>query len=86
MGCAASNFAGHRGTFAAATRFRAVIPESPPMSLTMLLLTIFLPPVAVALTQGIGWQFLLNGVLTIIGWLPGVIHAFWVNTREGTAI
>jgi len=56
------------------------------MSLTMILLTIFLPPVAVALTQGIGWQFLLNVVLTIIGWLPGVIHAFWVNTREGTAI
>ncbi len=56
------------------------------MSLTMILLTIFLPPVAVALRQGIGWQFLLNVVLTIIGWLPGVIHALWVNTRSGETL
>lgn len=47
----------------------------------MILLTIFLPPVAVAIKQGIGVQFLINLVLTLIGWLPGVIHAFWVNTR-----
>lgn len=53
------------------------------MSLLMILLTIFLPPVAVAIKQGIGVQFLINLVLTLIGWLPGVIHAFWVNTREG---
>lgn len=51
------------------------------MSLLMILLTIFLPPVAVALKQGIGVQLLINIVLTLIGWLPGVIHAFWVNTR-----
>ncbi len=53
------------------------------MSLLMILLTIFLPPVAVALKQGIGVQFLINIVLTIVGWLPGVIHALWVNTRDG---
>ncbi|HBF91670.1 MULTISPECIES: YqaE/Pmp3 family membrane protein [Hyphomonas] len=51
------------------------------MSLLMILLTIFLPPVAVALKEGIGVQFLINLVLTLIGWLPGVIHAFWVATR-----
>jgi uncharacterized membrane protein YqaE (UPF0057 family) len=51
------------------------------MSLLMILLTIFLPPVAVGLKQGIGLQLVLNIVLTLIGWLPGVIHAFWVNTR-----
>ena len=56
------------------------------MSLTMILLTIFLPPVAVALRQGIGWQFVLNVVLTMIGWLPGVIHAFWINTRRGETL
>jgi len=56
------------------------------MSLLMILLTIFLPPVAVALKQGIGVQFLINLVLTLIGWLPGVIHAFWVNTRGGETL
>jgi len=52
----------------------------------MSLLTIFLPPVAVALKHGIGVQFLINIVLTLIGWLPGVIHAFWVNTRGGETL
>ncbi len=55
------------------------------MSLVMILLTIFLPPVAVAVKQGIGVQLLINIVLTLIGWLPGVIHAFWVNNRNGVA-
>jgi len=55
--------------------------EAPAMSLVMILLTIFLPPVAVAVRQGIGVQLLINIVLTLIGWLPGVIHAFWINTR-----
>ncbi|MFN4024625.1 MAG: YqaE/Pmp3 family membrane protein [Hyphomonas sp.] len=51
------------------------------MSLVMILLTIFLPPVAVAIKEGFGLQLLLNILLTLIGWLPGVVHAFWVNTR-----
>lgn len=56
------------------------------MSLSMILLTFFLPPVAVALTQGVGWQFVLNVVLTVTGWLPGVIHALWINTRSGETL
>lgn len=56
------------------------------MSLAMILLTVFLPPVAVALRQGPGVQFLINIVLTLIGWLPGIIHALWVNTRAGDAL
>ena len=55
------------------------------MSLLMILLTIFLPPVAVAIKEGIGLQFLLNVLLTLIGWLPGVVHAFWVASR-GSAV
>ncbi|MFN3499946.1 MAG: YqaE/Pmp3 family membrane protein [Pannonibacter indicus] len=55
------------------------------MSLVMILLTIFLPPVAVLIKEGLGLQFLINILLTLIGWLPGVIHAFWVNTRGGSA-
>ena len=51
-----------------------------------ILLTLFLPPVAVALKEGVGVQFLITIVLTMVGWLPGVIHAFWVNTRNGTVV
>jgi len=56
------------------------------MSLLMILLTIFLPPVAVALKAGIGVQLLINIVLTLIGWLPGVVHAFWINSRNEGAV
>lgn len=51
-----------------------------------ILLTLFLSPVAVALKEGVGVQFLITIVLTMVGWLPGVIHAFWVNTRNGTVV
>jgi uncharacterized membrane protein YqaE (UPF0057 family) len=67
-------------------RARALIVLNNVKDAAMSLLTIFLPPVAVALKHGIGVQFLINIVLTLIGWLPGVIHAFWVNTRGGETL
>ena len=56
------------------------------MSILMILLTILFPPVPVVLKEGIGTQLLINVLLTLIGWLPGVIHAFWVQTRGSNAI
>lgn len=52
------------------------------MSLLMILVTILLPPLAVLLKRGLTLHFLLNILLTLIGWLPGVVHAFWLQTRE----
>jgi uncharacterized membrane protein YqaE (UPF0057 family) len=40
-------------------------------------LCVVLPPLAVLLTGRIG-SFLLSLLLTLCGWLPGVIHAFFV--------
>jgi uncharacterized membrane protein YqaE (UPF0057 family) len=40
-------------------------------------LAILLPPVAVLLC-GKPFQFLLNIVLTLLGWVPGIIHAILV--------
>jgi uncharacterized membrane protein YqaE (UPF0057 family) len=40
-------------------------------------LCVLLPPLAVFLTGRMG-SFLLSLVLTLFGWLPGVIHAFFV--------
>ncbi|WP_431134240.1 YqaE/Pmp3 family membrane protein [Psychroserpens mesophilus] len=50
------------------------------MSILTIILNILLPPLAVAMQHGIGKQFLISLLLTIIGWLPGVIHAFIVNS------
>ncbi|MFD2696448.1 YqaE/Pmp3 family membrane protein [Mesonia sediminis] len=49
------------------------------MSLLTIILNILLPPLAVFLKHGLSGTFFLNLVLTLIGWLPGVIHAFIVN-------
>jgi uncharacterized membrane protein YqaE (UPF0057 family) len=40
-------------------------------------LCVLLPPVAVLLTGRMG-SFFLSLLLTLLGWLPGVIHAFFV--------
>lgn len=42
-------------------------------------LAVILPPVAVLLTGRLG-SFFLSLILTLLGWLPGVIHAFFVVT------
>ena len=41
-------------------------------------LAILLPPLAVFLAGGRPVQALLNLGLTLLGWIPGVIHAFLV--------
>ncbi|HEU5141157.1 MAG TPA: YqaE/Pmp3 family membrane protein [Bacillales bacterium] len=41
------------------------------------ILAVLLPPLAV-LIAGRPMQTLLNVILTIIGWIPGMIHAFLV--------
>ena len=40
-------------------------------------LAIILPPLAVLLC-GKPFQFLLNLLLTLLGWIPGVVHAILV--------
>lgn len=45
-------------------------------NLALKILALFFPPIAVVIRFGIGGKFFLNILLTLIGWLPGVIHAF----------
>lgn len=43
-----------------------------------ILLALFIPPLAVFLKVGIGLHFWLNLLLTLLFFIPGVIHAIWV--------
>lgn len=52
------------------------------MSLLEILLAIFIPPVAVAMRYGLSSAFWINLLLTFLGGLPGMIHAFYVLTRR----
>ncbi|EPR73390.1 hypothetical protein ADIWIN_1420 [Winogradskyella psychrotolerans RS-3] len=40
-----------------------------------------MPPLAVFLKHGLGIEFLISLLLTLVGWLPGVIYAFYVNSK-----
>ncbi|MBW2960724.1 YqaE/Pmp3 family membrane protein [Mesonia aestuariivivens] len=52
------------------------------MSLLTIIFNIILPPVGVFLNKGIGKDFIINLILTLIFWLPGVIHAFYVTSKK----
>jgi len=46
--------------------------------LVLILLAIFLPPVAVAVTRGVGKDLLINILLCLLLFFPGMVHALWV--------
>ena len=52
------------------------------MSIVQVLLAIFLPPVSVLLQKGLGVQFLLNILLTLMFGLPGMIHAIYLLVTD----
>ena len=54
------------------------IETRPVNTVLMIIICLLLPPLGAALSRGIGLQFLLNIILTILGYLPGQIHALWL--------
>lgn len=52
------------------------------MDLIRIILSVLLPPLGVFLQVGIGLQFWLNILLTLFGYIPGIIHAIWVIARR----
>jgi uncharacterized membrane protein YqaE (UPF0057 family) len=44
--------------------------------------SIIIPPLGVFLQVGFGWEFWLNILLTLFGYIPGLIHAIWVIARK----
>jgi uncharacterized membrane protein YqaE (UPF0057 family) len=52
------------------------------MKLVRILSAIFLPPLGIFLTVGVGPTLIINILLTLLGWLPGAIHALWVILKH----
>lgn len=50
--------------------------------LILLVIGFILPPLAVALQEGLGSDLLINIILTCLGWLPGWLHAWWIILRD----
>lgn len=53
-----------------------------PMDVVRIILAILLPPLGVFLQVGFGLQFWLNILLTLLGYIPGIIHAIWVIVKK----
>jgi uncharacterized membrane protein YqaE (UPF0057 family) len=47
-----------------------------------IILSILIPPLGVFLQVGIGVDFWINVLLTLLGYIPGLIHAIWIITKK----
>lgn len=47
-----------------------------------IILAILLPPLGVALQVGLSAQFWLNILLTLLGYIPGIVHAVYIIARR----
>jgi uncharacterized membrane protein YqaE (UPF0057 family) len=47
-----------------------------------ILFAIILPPVGVFMEVGLTGQFWLNLILTLLGYIPGIIHALYIILKR----
>ena len=52
------------------------------MDVIRIICAVLLPPLGVFLQVGFGLQFWLNILLTLLGYIPGIIHAVWIIARR----
>ena len=52
------------------------------MDLLRIIIAILLPPLGVFLQVGFGKHFWLNILLTLLGYIPGIVHAVWVIAKH----
>lgn len=52
------------------------------MDLIRILIAILLPPLGVFLQEGFGKHFWINLVLTLLGYIPGIVHALYIILRR----
>jgi len=53
-----------------------------PLDLLRIIIAIILPPLGVFLQEGIGKHFWINIVLTLLGYIPGIVHAVWIIAKR----
>ena len=52
------------------------------MDILKVIFAILLPPLGVFMEVGIGKHFWINILLTILGYIPGIVHAVWIIARR----
>ena len=54
-------------------------------TIILIILAILLPPLAVFLMSGLGRDFWINLILTLLFWVPGVVHAIYLVLTRSAA-
>jgi uncharacterized membrane protein YqaE (UPF0057 family) len=49
--------------------------------IVLILIAILLPPLAVFLNNGAGKDLLINIILCLFFYIPGILHALWLITK-----
>lgn len=52
------------------------------MTLLEIILLIVFPPLPIALREGATKRFWINLILTLLGYIPGLIHGVYVLTKK----
>ncbi len=52
------------------------------MDIVRIIVAVLLPPLGVFLEVGLGKHFWLNILLTLLGYIPGVVHAVYIIARR----
>ncbi|MGF1459541.1 MAG: YqaE/Pmp3 family membrane protein [Leptolyngbyaceae cyanobacterium] len=52
------------------------------MDILRLIAAVLLPPLGVFLQVGLTAQFWINVLLTLLGYVPGIIHAVWIILKR----
>ena len=52
------------------------------MDIIKIILAIIMPPVAAFLQVGLSIHFFINILLTLLGGIPGIVHALWLIVKR----
>ncbi|MEJ6402183.1 YqaE/Pmp3 family membrane protein [Yoonia sp. 2307UL14-13] len=52
------------------------------MDLIRIIFAVILPPLGTFLQVGLGKHFWLNILLTLLGYVPGIVHAVYIIARD----
>ena len=52
------------------------------MDLIRIIIAVILPPLGVFLEVGLGKHFWINILLTLLGYIPGIVHAVYIIARK----
>lgn len=56
------------------------------MKIIQVVASILLPPLGVFLMTGVSSALIINILLTLLGWIPGIIHALWILSKQSEEV